>query len=405
MEAIAPLIKVFPVSASSEAFIAVLLGIGFGLALEGGGLGNAKVLAGQWFGYNFAVFRVMFTAIVVAMLGIFGLHYFGVLNFELVYINPTYFWPQLVGGLVFGFGFAYGQHCPGTAVVGASTGNWDALSWLVGFLGGIIAFAFVQPYITGFYESGAWGRYLLNEALHIPMGAVVVVVVVTALGGFALTNFLDKKLGNKPATAPVFSRGEMVFGGSLAVAAVVVLAGAMRGEPHYELKASVNLAASQRVLPGELADWIVSGRRDFALIDMRSAEAYGKDHIRGAVNCGSCHASKAEGRMTESFVDLSKKLVIYSEGDSDSIQLPKILTKNQQLYRLAGGYEGWKSQVLAPVSFDTVADEGALEDAKKRDAVRAFMAGERATAPVEVKVPVKPIKRSGAHATAAAEGC
>lgn len=405
MEAIAPIIKVFPVSAPSEAFIAVLLGVGFGFALEGGGLGNAKILAGQWFGYNFAVFRVMFTAIVVAMLGIFGLHYFGVLNFELVYINPTYFWPQLVGGLVFGFGFAYGQHCPGTAVVGASAGNWDALSWLIGFLAGVIAFAFVQPYVSGFYESGAWGRYLIMDALKLPTGAVVMAVVAMALGGFALTNFLDRKLGNKPATAPIFSRGDLVFGAGLAVAGVIVLVGALRGEPRYELKASVQLAASQRVLPGELADWIVSGRRDFALIDMRSSEAFAKDHIRGAVNCGSCHASKDEGRMTESFVDLSKKLVIYSDGDSESIQLPKILTKNQQLYRLAGGYDGWKSEVLAPVSFNDVSDEAELDAAKKRDAVRAYMAGERATAPVEAKLPVKPIKRSGAHAMAASEGC
>ncbi len=405
MNALAPVAKVFGMSPSVEVLVAVVCGFGFGFVLEQGGLGNPRVLAGQWFGYNFAVLRVMFTAIVTAMVGLFGLRYLGLLDFELVYVNPTFLWPQLVGGLVFGLGFGIGQHCPGTAVVGASTGNWDALSWLIGFLAGIIAFAFVQPYISGFYESGAWGRYLLMDALRIPTGAVVVLVVAMALGGFALTNFLDRKLGNKPATAPVFSRGDLVFGGGLALASLVVLAGALRGEPRYELKSSVQLAASQRVLPGELADWIVSGRRDFALIDMRSPEAFGKDHIRGAVNCGTCHASKQEGRMTESFVDLSKKLVIYSEGDGESIQLPKILTKNQQIYRLAGGYEAWKSEVLAPVSFDGVTDEAALDAARKRDAVRAFMAGERATAPVEAKLPVKPVKREAAHGTAAAEGC
>src|SRR5512141_1554308 len=108
MDPVAPVAKVYGFSPAVEVVLAVLLGGGFGFVLEQGGLANPRVLAGQWFGYNFAVLRVLFTAIVVAMLGLFGLHYTGLLDFELIYVTPTYLWPQLVGGLIFGFGFVIG---------------------------------------------------------------------------------------------------------------------------------------------------------------------------------------------------------------------------------------------------------------------------------------------------------
>ena len=69
----------------------------------------------------------MFTAIVTAMLGIFWLSWLGILDISLVYINPTYILPQLVGGLVFGIGFVVGGLCPGTSCVALATGRVDGL--------------------------------------------------------------------------------------------------------------------------------------------------------------------------------------------------------------------------------------------------------------------------------------
>ncbi len=198
MDPILPLAKVYGFSPAIEVLLAVLLGSGFGFVLEQGGLANPKVLAGQWYGYNFAVLRVLFTAIVVAMLGLVGLHYLGILDFELVYVNPTYLWPQLVGGLIFGFGFVVGQHCPGTAAVACATGNWDAIGYLGGFLAGAVAFAFAQPLFNTFYESSFMGRALLSDMLGLPLGVVALLVAVVAVGAFAFTHWLDKKLGNGP---------------------------------------------------------------------------------------------------------------------------------------------------------------------------------------------------------------
>jgi len=199
MHPLAPVSKIFEWGPSSVALTAAALGIGFGFFLEKAGFGSAKTLAGQWYGYNFAVLRVMFTAIVVAMLGLFGLSALGVVDFDLVYINDTFLLPQLVGGLIFGFGFVIGQYCPGTAIVACATGKYDGMVFLGGFFIGVALFAFGFPLIEHLYGMTSLGRVTLPDYFHISAGVVVIAVVVMAIGAFAFTHFLDRKLGNAEA--------------------------------------------------------------------------------------------------------------------------------------------------------------------------------------------------------------
>ena len=95
-----------------------MIGIGFGFFLERAGFGSARKLTDQFYFKDMAVFRVMFTAIVTAMLGLFYLAACGWVDLSLVYIQPTYLWPQIVGGLLLGVGFVVGGYCPGTSLVG-----------------------------------------------------------------------------------------------------------------------------------------------------------------------------------------------------------------------------------------------------------------------------------------------
>lgn len=201
MEPLAPISKIAEWGPSALIVAAGLLGVGFGFVLERAGFGNAKTLAGQWYGYNFAVLRVMFTAIVVAMLGLFGLSALGVVDLSQVYVNDTFIWPQLVGGLIFGVGFAVGQYCPGTAVVACATGKVDAMVFMGGFFGGLIAFFFAYDSVEKFYLSGEMGRVLLPGALGLPTGVVVLLVVVIALGAFALTHVLDRRFAARRGAA------------------------------------------------------------------------------------------------------------------------------------------------------------------------------------------------------------
>lgn len=203
MEPLAPISKIAEWGSTPTIAMAALLGVGFGFVLERAGFGSARTLAGQWYGYNFAVLRVMFTAIVVAMLGLFGLQAVGFLDLSKVQVNETFLWPQIVGGLIFGVGFGVGQYCPGTAVVACSTGRVDAMTYLLGFFVGVLTFFFAFPALEGFYESGSMGKVMLPGALGLPVGAVVMAVVVMALGAFAVTHVVDRRMANQKLASTV----------------------------------------------------------------------------------------------------------------------------------------------------------------------------------------------------------
>lgn len=188
----APLISDGALGASLGA--AVALGAGFGFALERAGLGSARKLVGQFFGRDLAVMKVMFSALVVAMLGVFWLSRWGLLDLRAVYVPLTYIWPQLSGALLFGAGLVVAGLCPGTACVAAATGRIDGVFVLLGFLAGMIGVGLVLERFADFYTSGAHGAWTLPELTGLPYGAVVAAVVVLALAGFAGAEWFERRV-------------------------------------------------------------------------------------------------------------------------------------------------------------------------------------------------------------------
>ena len=162
------------------------------------GFGSAKKLTDQFYFKDMAVFRVMFTAIVTAMLGLFYLAAAGWVDLSLVYIQPTYLWPQIVGGLLLGVGFVVGGYCPGTSVVAMATGKVDALVNIAGIFAGIFVIGELWPSITGFTESSNLGRLTLPEVFHLPMGLIVLLVVLMAVGGFWGAGVLERRFASRP---------------------------------------------------------------------------------------------------------------------------------------------------------------------------------------------------------------
>jgi uncharacterized membrane protein YedE/YeeE len=163
---------------------AVVIGIGFGFFLEQAGFGSSVKLAQQFYLRDLTVFKVMFTAIVTAMLGLFWLSWLGFVDLSLVRVLPTYLVPQLVGGLVFGVGFVMGGYCPGTCCVAAVTGKMDGWVHLTGMLAGIFLFGEFFPLIGGFYSSTSMGEITLPQIFNLSHGTVVLLIVLAALAGF-----------------------------------------------------------------------------------------------------------------------------------------------------------------------------------------------------------------------------
>ena len=112
--------------------VALVIGILFGVILEQAGFSTSKKLVGLFYGYDFTVLRVFFTAGIVSMIGIMGLEHYGLIDINLVYINPTFLWSAIIGGLIMGLGFVVGGFCPGTSVCAAAIGKIDAMIFIVG---------------------------------------------------------------------------------------------------------------------------------------------------------------------------------------------------------------------------------------------------------------------------------
>jgi uncharacterized protein len=189
----APLYEFGRIGETGSLIAAVILGLAFGWFLERGGLGSARKLAGQFYLTDLTVLKVMFSAIVTAMLGLFWLSRIGLVDLSRVYVPETFLLPQLVGGAVFGAGFAIGGLCPGTSCVAAVTGRRDGLALIGGMLVGVFVFGEAFDRLQPFYDSTARGSLTLPQVLGVSHGTVVLAIVVIALGGFMVAERLERR--------------------------------------------------------------------------------------------------------------------------------------------------------------------------------------------------------------------
>jgi uncharacterized membrane protein YedE/YeeE len=184
----------FIFSQGTGLLIAVIIGFFFGLFLERGGLGDPHKLTGVFYLTDFTVPKVMFTAILVAATGLYLLSDLKLLDMGRIWIVPTFFWPQIVGGALFGLGFLLSGYCPGTAVAGLASGRIDALVTMVGIAAGSLAFGVLFPYISTFYMSSQMGSRLIPEMLGVQHWLVIMFVYVTAGYAFYLMGRYERRL-------------------------------------------------------------------------------------------------------------------------------------------------------------------------------------------------------------------
>ncbi len=164
--------------------IYVAIGFAFGFILESSGFGDARRLAAQFYFSDLRVVKVMFTAIVVAMTLIFWSTALGLLDYNQIWVKPTYLWPGIVGGLVMGVGFILGGYCPGTSLVSVATFKIDGMFFLLGHIAGVLVFGETVDSINEFWNSGHLGFFTLPELLHLETGVVVFLVACLAIAMF-----------------------------------------------------------------------------------------------------------------------------------------------------------------------------------------------------------------------------
>ena len=156
-----------------------------------------RTLAAQFYFKDLRVFKVFFTAIVVAMLLIFASSAVGLLDYNLIWVNPTYLWSGIVGGLIMGVGFILGGFCPGTSLVALATFKVDGIFFVFGGLFGVFAFSETVDLYEHFFNGSYFGRLTLMDFFNLPAGILVILVTLMAIFMFWGGEKLEVKFGGK----------------------------------------------------------------------------------------------------------------------------------------------------------------------------------------------------------------
>jgi len=324
--------------------IYTIVGIAFGMSLESAGFGNSKLLAAQFYFKDMRVFKVMFTAIIVAMTLIFLSSALGILDYNLIWVPPTYLWPGIVGGLIMGVGFIIGGFCPGTSLVGLATGKLDAIVFVFGVFFGVYLFGETISSYAVFFESSYMGRFTLPELFNASYGSVVFIVVVVALSLFGLVEKVEAAVNKRPPQAlPAWSKP--AAGVLVAMAAVVFVIGQPSNEDRWQsiaVKSQAKLDARQvQIAPAELLKYMNDSKIKIIPLDVRDERYYNQFHLSGAVHVP---LDSVQDRAREFQFELANTVfVVMSNDELAATEAWKILKAESvpNIYILEGGINAW----------------------------------------------------------------
>ena len=274
---------------TTGAFVAALIiGVLFGVALEQAGFGSSRKLTGVFYFEDMAVIKVMFSALITAMLGLAYFQVAGLIGPDELYFMPTIYGAQILGGLIFGVGFVMGGWCPGTAAVGLASGKLDALVFFGGATLGSIGFNELFPLIKPLYTWGSQGVVFIYQTLGLNLGSFALVFTLVAVACFWGVEFLERRRGKTPAggrgkVLTFFSSGMVVLALGLTLFSGTPAPSAGRPAGEAALIAAVE-SGRDHLDPEELADRLMRGEPNLLVVDIRPAAEYQTFHIRGAVN-------------------------------------------------------------------------------------------------------------------------
>jgi len=151
---------------------ALFVGIAMGALIQRVGASSPGMILRSLRLENLAIIKFMATAIAVGMVGVYVLGQFMPMHFD---IKPTYVVGVLVGGAIFGVGFAIGGYCPGTCVVGIGERRKDAWFALLGGVAGALTFTLVYALIeNSLIKPLNYGKITLGNLIHVPAVAIAI---------------------------------------------------------------------------------------------------------------------------------------------------------------------------------------------------------------------------------------
>lgn len=161
--------------------IGLIIGVLFGFLLQKGGVTRYEIIIGQLLLVDFTVVKIMLSAVIVGMVGIY---FFKGLGLVQLHIKPGSFGSSVIGGVLFGIGFGLLGYCPGTMVGAIGQGSLDALfGGLVGILIGTGLFAALYPKVQDtILKKGDFGDLTLPGLFKVNPWVLIVPLTVLLTG-------------------------------------------------------------------------------------------------------------------------------------------------------------------------------------------------------------------------------
>ena len=173
---------------STELILGLITGILFGMLLQRGGLVRFEKQVGMLLFKDFTVLKFMMTAIAVGMIGITIFSHFGVISLS---HRPMNVGAILVGGSLFGVGWALTGLCPGTSLGALGEGRFHAIFTIIGMIvGGMLfsrSYEFLQSTVLSWSD---FGRIGISDVTGI---SSLIIMPVFVLGVIFLMRFLEKR--------------------------------------------------------------------------------------------------------------------------------------------------------------------------------------------------------------------
>ncbi|MBT8259560.1 MAG: YeeE/YedE family protein [Bacteroidia bacterium] len=174
--------------------IALLIGMCFGFILESSGFSSSRKLAGVFYGYDFVVLKVFFTAALVSAIGILYMDYLGYLDISMLYVHPTYLWGAIIGGAIMGVGFVSAGFCPGTSLCAVAIGKKDAIVYVLGIMVGVFLFGLLFEWLQPIYDGYFLGNITLMDSLNIDPYWFIFLFTVFAVCAFWFADLVRKRV-------------------------------------------------------------------------------------------------------------------------------------------------------------------------------------------------------------------
>ena len=329
--------------------VALFVGIAFGSILEQAGFSTSKKLVGLFYGYDFTVLRVFFTAGLVAMIGVIAFDHWGLLDISLVYINPTFLWSALVGGLIMGLGFVVGGFCPGTSVCAAAIGKIDAMIFVAASFLGVFLFAEGYPLFENLYKAAPWGNVRVFDSLGMSQSLFAFLLTVVAVGAFWAVTLIENKVNGK--SNPEFNSKPLYYG-LTGLALIIALSAFALPERRQSLLSEVNDSrfvngyALEAMDCDELAFDIMDKDKNLQIIDLRSQKDF---NAMSLPNSTRFNLENLFEKDAHKLLTIKHKKNVFIADDEMLEKKAAVLASElgySEIYYLKGGLKQFRNDIL-----------------------------------------------------------